>query len=351
MIKNTLVAWVFAVAVGAAWADVVTFKNGDHLTGAIEQITDTQVIFVSPAVGRITLDRSAIQTLHSENQVTITQTTATGPTTRKAYVAPAQTGIGWNETDQRQAAPISAATAPIPQAKPAAPAKDNRFTRYLYLGPNWNNQLALGYSGTTGNDESSAFNASVKLHYKKDKNELTMLAEGVHAVSNSDQTQGFARHNAVFRHDLKGRWFWFADDDVRYDGVKGISLAANAATGPGYYLFKGDKFNMDLRAGPGIFYQRRFDEDSTFAPSVEVGLRLSYKVNDRFELSNETTYTAAMTEHNDFTIVSETAAKFKLDLESGLGFKLAFQDQYDSQPSDGKDANDTRLIAALTLDF
>ena len=50
-------------------------------------------------------------------------------------------------------------------------------------------------------------------------------------------------------------------------------------------------------------------------------------------------------------IHSETALNLKLDVESGLGLKFAFNDDYENRPSTGRKNNDTRLMLSLTLDF
>lgn len=353
MIKRGIGAYLLAMAAGVASADNVVFKNGDHLTGTIEEISDTQVIFTSPTVGRLTLARDTVKTLQSDKPVTVVRTAATGPaTTQKRYINPDASGTGWRETESPAAA-TPPAVAQVPMAPPAAePGKiPGRFTRMLYLGPAWKNEFAVGYSGTNGNDDTSNFTASLKLNYDKEPHEMNFGLEGHYAMSNGTQTDGLFRQTAVYRYNFNQRWFWFVDDEYRYDAIKGLSAALTAATGPGYYLIRNPKLKVDLRAGPGIFYQRQFDGDESVDPSAEVGLRASYKINSHLDLSHETTYNVALSDDKEFIIKTDTAVNYKLDIERGLGLKLAFQDEYDGQPSSGKQHNDSRIILALTLGF
>jgi putative salt-induced outer membrane protein YdiY len=74
-------------------------------------------------------------------------------------------------------------------------------------------------------------------------------------------------------------------------------------------------------------------------------------VNDHINITHEDTYTTSLTDVNFWRIHSESAVNVKLDLESGLGLKFAFNDDYENHPATGRKNNDTRLMLSLTLDF
>ena len=84
---------------------------------------------------------------------------------------------------------------------------------------------------------------------------------------------------------------------------------------------------------------------------MEAGLRFEYVFNERVSFSEEATYTQSLTDFDIWNLHSETALNIKLDIERGLGLKLAFDDDYANQTSVGTQNNDTRLSLALTLDF
>jgi putative salt-induced outer membrane protein YdiY len=323
------IVWTSQLAI----ADTVSLNNGDKITGTITDISPTSVVVQTAYAGKMTIDRAAVKTLLSEKTVAITS--ASGQK-QNLYVSPAPGDKGWVET---------AAFVPPP---PPAPA---RHTSYLDLGPNWKNQLAIGASNTTGNDQTTTFAGELNFHYDKKPDELTLKFLGAYGMSNGNQNAGLFAQTAVYRHTVSDRLFLYVDDDVRYDAVKGISLQATATGGLGYKLFDDDKFKLDVRGGPGVTYLRTFDGDSNTAPAAEAGLRAQYILNERVNLTHEDTYTTSLSDFDVWRIHSETALNIKLDLERGLGLKFGFYDDYENQPSTGRKNNDTRLMLSLTLDF
>jgi len=331
-----LVFLLVSLTGSVALADTITLSNGDKITGTIDELNPKSVIVITPYAGKITIDRLSVKTLESKKAVPVV--TPQGERS-EMYLTPLAAGTGWRQT------PIAL---PPPPAPPPGPP---RHSSYLYFGPDWKNQATLGAVNTTGNDNTTAVNAGLNFHYLHKPSELTINFQGLYGTSNGQQTQSLADQNAVYRRELTNRWYLYADDDVRYDGIKGISLQASVSAGPGYYFFRGEKFNVDLRGGPGVTYQKYFDSQENTSVSAEVGLRISYIINDHLNATDETIYTTAVTDPANWRLHSETALNYKLDLESGLGLKLAFNDDYDNQPSTGFKNNDTRLTVALTLDF
>jgi putative salt-induced outer membrane protein len=327
------------LSAAAAHADTVSLNNGDKLTGAIEEVTPTTIVLTSPYAGRLLIDRAAVKALQSEKPVSIVRPDG-GKDAR--FLSPAPDGPGWQET----AAYVP--PAPPPAAKPAAPA---RATSFLSLSPDWKNQAALGVMNTTGNDETTQFTGNLTFRYDHKPDELTLKFDAAYGMSNAKQTQGLFAQTAVYRRDFTDRAYAYLDDDLRYDAIKGISLQATATGGLGYYLVRNDKFKLDVRGGPGVTYLKTFDGNEDVAPAVEAGVRLSYVFNERVSSTHETTYTSSLTDFDVWRVHSETALNVKLDLERGLGLKLAFNDDYENQPSAGRKNNDTRLTLALTLDF
>lgn len=342
-----------------AFADTVTLKNKDVLTGAIEEVSPTSITLTTAYAGKISIARTAVNTLQSDHAVAITHSDGS---TDHRYLSPATTSpvaattpasqpaLGWLETETPRVPRTGIAPPPVAAAtKTDAPPK--RFTHYLDFGPNWKNQLSLGAVNASGNDNTASVDFGVNLHYQKTTDEFTFKFESLYGTSNGAQTEGLVDQNAVYRHDLTSRFYSYASDDVRYDAIKGISLQAQMSAGLGYYLFRGKRFKLDLRAGPGVEYLKTFDGNSDVAPSGEAGIRAAYDINDRVSASQETTYTTSLLDDNVWRVHSESALNYKLDLERGLGLKVSYNDDYENQPSHGRKRNDSRVALSLTFDF
>jgi putative salt-induced outer membrane protein YdiY len=339
----------------AALADTVTLKNGDKITGAIHQVSPAAITVVTPYAGQLSIERTAVHSLQSDHPVAIISdngqirqrylSAATEPATQTA-------ALGWRETETpvlpSTGTPPAPAT-PVPLKTAAVPPK--RFTHYLDFGPDWKNTLAIGAVNSSGNDETTSLNADLTLHYQKKTEELTAKFEALYGTSNGQQTAGLVDQNLVYRHNLSSRWYSYASDDVRYDEIKGISLQAQGSVGLGYYLFRGERFKLDIRSGPGVTYLHTFDNRTDIAPSAEGGIRASYAFNERLNASHESTYTTSLFDTEVWRIHSETALNYKIDLERGLGLKLAYNDDFENRPSENRKKNDSRVSLSLTLDF
>ncbi|HVT83183.1 MAG TPA: DUF481 domain-containing protein, partial [Phycisphaerae bacterium] len=324
--KRILVPTLVLALVSAAVADTVSLNNGDKITGTIQELNPTNVVVETPYAGKLTIDRAAIKTMHSDKEVTITS--PAGERVEK-FLSPAPEDKGWKET-----------AAYVPPAPPTPP----RHTSYLYLGPDWKNQLTLGITNTTGNDSTTSIASSLSLHYLHKPDELTIKVEGVYGLNNGTQNAGLFAETAVYRHDITEKLFAYLDDDVRYDAIKGISLQATGTGGLGYKLLTTSKFTLDVRGGPGVTYLKTFDGDTNVAPAGEAGLRMTYIFTDRLNATHEDTYTTSLIDTDVWRIHSETALNLKVDVESGLGLKLSFNDDYENRPSSGRKNNDTRLM-------
>lgn len=352
--------WTLAASLvaGAAFGDTVTLKNGDKLTGTIGEVSPEHIVVSTPYAGKVTVERTAVRTLQSDGRVTVIRGDGSRQERYLSPLAPAATGpatqtaaMGWRETD----GPVIPQTGVAPPAVVVTPektdGKNKRATHYLDLGPDWKNTLAVGAINSSGNDETTSLSANLTLHYQKKTEELTVKFESLYGTTQGNQTAGLVDENTVFRHDLTSRWYTYASDDVRYDDIKGISLQAQASGGLGYYLFRGDRLKLDVRSGPGVSYLKTFDDRTNLAPSVEAGVRLAYQINDHLKASHETTYTTSLFDEEVWRVHSETALNYKLDLERGLGLKLAYNDDYENRPSRNRQKNDSRVSLSLTLDF
>jgi putative salt-induced outer membrane protein YdiY len=338
IMRHLIAAFALLAAAQLASADTVTLSNGDKITGTIQSVTATSVVVQTAYAGTMTIDKATVKTMQSEKAVAVTL--ASGQA-QQLFLSPTPDGNGW------QTSAVAA---------PAAPPGPPRFTSYLDIGPDWKNQLALGALKTWGNDDTISLSGDVSFHYLHKPNELTLKFGGVYGVSKQPgkdriQTAGLAFETAVFRHDLDDRLFLYVDDDARYDAVKGLSVQANASVGLGYKVIDEAKFKVDVRGGPGVTYVKYFDGTSNVAAAAEAGLRIQLILSDRATLTHEDTYVTSLEDFKQWRFHSETALNFKLDFESGLGLKLALNDDYENQPAAGRKNNDTRVMASLTLDF
>ncbi|HEX4138421.1 MAG TPA: DUF481 domain-containing protein [Bryobacteraceae bacterium] len=101
--------------------DVITFVNGDKMSGQMVGVTSTGLVFRAAMVGEVTVEWSKIRDLHSENGFGViaayARAGATG-TAPPAFLPPAPATVAAGQTPAR-VAPAPAPAAPPPVAPPA----------------------------------------------------------------------------------------------------------------------------------------------------------------------------------------------------------------------------------------
>ena len=360
--KKSLLALAFASAIflaagNGARGDSVILKSGDFLTGTITRIGPETVDLTTTFAGEIHIKRDTVRTLRSDGKVTII---AADGTTHSAFLTPVKEGTGWNE-EVAAAPPIPMPVIALtPPAAAAAPAKvyDLDLERYfLPVGPHWKDEFTLGIVNTTGNSDSTSFASELDLNYKEAPQELNVKVGGAYAVTDGQHSAEQFYFDAVYRRtlpewDKSERWYVFGENHELYDGIKELSLRSTTSGGLGYYVFKGDRFTLDLRAGPAFVYERFFDGDSDTDGSGLAGLRAQYVVNDHVSISEEALYTVAVADSSRYQLTSDAALNIKLpEVARGMGLKFGFRDDYDNATQPPGKHNDTRLTLSLTFDF
>ena len=245
------------------FADNVLLKSGDSLTGTIKQISPDTIDLDTPYAGVIHIKRDSVKTLRSDKSVPIA---AADGSSHATFVAPLADNSGWHEVPAMVPSappPVPVAVAAAPALIPAPAATDAKTFSldleryYLPLGPHWKNQFSLGVVNTTGNTESTSLAAEVDLNYKEAPHTLNIKIGGVYDTNQGVETAGQFYLDAIYRRtlpewDKSERWYLFGENHELYDHVKEISYRTTNSVGVGYYVFKGDKFSLDLRAEPRL---------------------------------------------------------------------------------------------------
>ncbi|MCL2648508.1 MAG: DUF481 domain-containing protein [Phycisphaerales bacterium] len=334
-----------------AFGDTVVMEDGDKLTGKIEKVTADTVEMATKHAGHVTIQKSAVKSMWSEEEVSVVN--AAGET-RQVFLAPAKDGTSWKET---------AAVAPQPTVGPVvmkaaepAPPVLNWEPYWLPIGPHWKNTLVLGLVNTTGNTESTAFAGELGFNFKSGPSDLSLRVGGEYSITDGKPSAQRFYNDNIYKRSLPewnmDRWLVFAESHNVYDGIKGISFRSQDAVGLGYKLWKGEKLEADLRAGPGVTCESFFDGTSHTDLSGLVGLRAQYTFNERANLTQDVVYTNGLTDLSRYQVSSETALNLKMpEIARGVGLRFLFRDDFDSTTRPPAKHNDTRLVIGVTYDF
>ncbi len=349
---------------GRAHADTIVLKNGDRLTGTVLRVSPRVVRIKTSFAGTLKVARGSVKTLQTRGKTAVVG--AHGAVRRRVLVENAS-GAGWH------ALPATTRVAPLKAARPRAVAahvtprvilvKEHRPGRqwnfepyFLPVGPDWKDDLVLGFINAAGNDNLTQFSGRAAFHYKERRSSLTFSFNGLYGVNNGQHTEELASSDNHYHYDFDGSVrhpvFYFAENHDTYDGIKGISFRTVNGTGLGYFIRKTDRMQLSIRGGPGFTYQKLFSGQEYSDPDGLVGAHFSYKIDSEMNVSEDAFYTQSVTNQSHYLLHSRTALNISLSqLQRGLGLQFAFVDSYDNTTSPGRKRNDTRLIAGLQFNF
>lgn len=322
-IAAMLAASLVVAADSAALADSVTLTSGDTLVGQVVEQTEAHVIIDHPVLGKLTIAADNVQSV-----------AITPPVSEQA---PA-------EAPEVVAAPAEPAPAPAEAPKELIEAEPSFFE-------GWDASLALGFSGTDGNSETSSLNAEFKA--QREDEEDRWIFRSAYFTGSSD---GETNKNEFLTELTKdwllpdSPWLYFVQGKYQYDQFEAWKHRASGFAGIGYEFVKSDDLEIIGRLGAGL--TKEFDGERNLTPEALVGASLvKWKLTDNQTVSAGATIYPAMDELGEYRAIGTLEWKIKIDEADGLSLKFGLENEYESDVEPGTKHNDLKYYGALVFDF
>ena len=360
MRKVDLIAFILFLGLAAsAFADQITLKNGDRLTGTVVKSDGKTVVLHTEFAGDVTLQFSAITEINTEKPLHVALKNG------QTVVGPITTSDGKIEV-----APKSGALVETPKEEVVAIRNDAdqlAYEKALHPGllEGWTGAAVIGFSLTRGNSQtenlSLAFNAARAT--KDDK--LIMYANSIYGTNQLATPSTTANtENGGIRYDrnINPRMFGFVAVDFSSNALQDLNLRSVGSVGLGYHAIKSDQTTLDLLAG-GNFTDENYSEPAnpTATPptpamkiihnygALTLGEELTHK------LGKTTVLAQKLYLYPDLTETGEYRGTFDLDLATKISKWLGWQnhvgDIYVSNPPEGTKQNDVVLTTGLNFSF
>jgi putative salt-induced outer membrane protein YdiY len=218
----------------------------------------------------------------------------------------------------------------------------------------WVTTSALGLTLTRGNSESFLATLSLDTKRKWEKDEVYLGVSGgygdstVNSVNtkNTEFIQGFGQYNRLFTE----RFYGGLRLDGQYDGIAGIEYRFKVSPMAGYYLIKNDKMTLAAEGGPTLIEEHLDGQTAHGYWAARLAERFEYKLTATTKLWESLEYLPK---------VDDWAQNYLMNFELGLdtainkhwSLRVVFQDQYASEPANGRKCNDLRLLAGTAYKF
>ena len=344
------------LSVCAAFADQVTLKNGDRVTGAIVKKDGNNLTVKTDLMGVVTIPWDQITDIKTNEQLNVVLTGQ----------PPLTPGVKETVAESNGQITLSAGPYGPQTVAPAAVvairdnAEESAYERLLHPGllQLWTGTATLGLAGTSGNAITSTFNTAVNASRTTNHDVISLYFNGVNssATVNGVHSGTAQAIRGGWKYDRKtgSRLEINVFNDYEYDKFQSLDLRFVIGGGLGYRAWKSSRGALAIQAG--VDYDH--DKFSPAAPSVAFsrssaeaywGDDFTYKLNGS---------TSIVQDFRMFDNLSDTGtyrANFDLSgntkLRKWLVWNVSFSDHYLSNPVAGRKTNDVLYTTGVGVTF
>lgn len=232
--------------------------------------------------------------------------------------------------------------ATLAQAQPDAPPAGNPPANP------WTSSAALGFTLTRGNSETMLLTGSIQSGRKWDNNEVALGANGTYGEDDVDvnaaSAQAFGQYNRLFTE----RFFGYARADVLHDAIADVKYRITLSPGVGYYFIKNARTSLNGEVGPGYVFEKIGNETDDYL-TLRVAEKFEQKIGAGVRLWQTLEYLPEVADFSNYVVNAELG--IETSISKSLSLRSYVQDTYRSQPAEGRDRNDLKLVTAIAYKF
>lgn len=314
------------------FADQITLKNGDRLTGKVIKQDDEKIVLQTELTGIITISKSNIEKLLLDTSFTKEENTKTEAEPKKEEA----------EKPVNDSALIT--------KNNAVPASSKR--RALNFTEGWDGTANVGFSFTSGNSRTSTFTAGVRAEKSSEKDKWTTY---LNTLWNRNRVAGInvTTSNAIWggvRYDrnITKKWFGFGSFDFERDKPQLLNFRSVIGGGLGYHAIKNDRTELDFFGG-AAWNRTWFVGSTRSSAEVLAGNTLKHKFNDKVKFQQGFTFYPNLTQTGEYRFVFDST--LSADVTKRIGWFVTVADRYNSLPLFGIEKNDFLFATGLKVGF
>ncbi len=328
------------------FADQVTLKNGDSITGTIMKKDGDKLTIKSEFLGEVTMPWAAVTSIRSDTPLFVSLPSG-GDVSGKVNT---QGGNLVVETPARQeSTPLGSV--------PAIRGGEEQQKFEKLLSPNWlqlwGGYFDLGFSLARGNARTDTLSSAFNLSRVTRNDKTTLYFNQIYSTAtvnrvNSATAQAI-RGGVSYDHNLSPRVFLNAFNDYEYDRFQDLDLRFVVGGGAGFHAVKNERTVLDLLAGAD--YSR-----SNFTGNILRNAAEAYWGDDlAYKVSGVTSLTQSFRMFNNLSSTGDYRVNFDAGTVTTIKRRFSWQvtasDRLLSNPVFGRQRNEFLLTTGLRINF
>jgi putative salt-induced outer membrane protein len=354
----TLVA-VLASA-SALFADQVTLKNGDRLTGTVVKSDGKTLVLHTDAAGDVTLKLDAIQDIKTEAELHVSLKGG------KTAVGPVTTTDGKLKIATKTSGTVEAPKDDVTLMRNDAEQQAYEKSLHPGLTHGWNGGVNVGFSVARGNSETENLALAFNAVHPTLNDKITMYASSINTTNNlapsGSQTVANLEQGGIrYDRNIDPRVFWFGSADFMANALQFLDLRQVYTGGFGFHAINNSRTILDFLGG--VNYTHETYSNGTL---ISPGVYTSYGTTNRFvaltlgeELNQKLGKSTVVTQNVDFYPDLQQTGEYRFTFNLGtvtklnkwFGWQNQFGDIYVSNPPTGSKKNDVIFTTGLNVSF
>lgn len=317
------------------FADQITLKSGDRLTGKVISQDDEKVVLQTDFAGILTISKSTIEKVSIEEN---SKEEKSGPKAEDnaevKETAKIEAELKTDKNDAETSAPI------IPKK------------RVLPFTKGWDGAANLGFSYTSGNSRTMIFTSGIRAEKSGENDKVTTY---LNALWNRNRVAGInlTTSNAVWggiRYDrnITKKWFAFGSFDFERDKPQLLNFRSVLGAGLGYHAIKNDRTELDVFSG-AAWNRSWFFGPNTSSAEFLIGNTLKHKINERMKFQQGFTFYPNLTDGGEYRMIFDST--LSADVTKRIGWFVTVGDRFNSAPVFGAQKNDFLFSTGLKWSF
>lgn len=343
-----VVSLLLTVGCSFLFADQVSFKNGDRLTGTILKSDAKNLVIRTAVAGELSVLLQEVQEIRADQPLHVDL----GGTTILASRMTAREKTVEIVTDAGAALekPKESVVALRDDAEQTAYEK----SRLKGVLNGWDGSLDAGMDLTRGNAETENYRLAFRAARAVFKNRLAVYAALLRSFDDlphakphttADETRG----GVFFDRDFTRRFFVFGNADFMSDGLQDLNLRSVLGGGIGHHLLRSDRATLDVLGGVN-FTRENYDEFQRNLLAGQVGEELNIKMGNSTSLIQNSAYFPDLTDpggnyRTNFSLTTVTR------IIKWFGWQNYLSDMYVTNPPTGKKGNELMFTSGLRVTF
>lgn len=343
--KYCLIVIAACVFSAAAFAEQVSLKNGDHLSGAIVSMDGKKLVIKTTYAGDVSIDWAEVSQFSSDKD-TLVVTKAD-----KQLVSGTVTS-----QDSNVLVATAAGVQTVPRTEVAAmrsPADQAAYEKSLHPGmlEGWAGGGNFGFALARGNSQTTnvalGFNAD-----RKTTNDKWIINAA--SIYSTDEKLGATTANSFlglirYDRDISKRWFVYGVFSGMYDTLQDLNYRIMPGGGLGFHAIATDTTTLDLLGGLGYTRESYFVGPPNNLLTATVGDEFAHKLTPNTTITQSVYYLPSLNDTSNYRV--NFTAGISTKLNGWLTANANFLDQYVNKPVPGNKYNNVLLTTGLGFTF